>query len=74
MRAWDSRRNQFWCSNPVQDLPQPLTIPLAMSRAAKFVVPEEPKWTDLFAAIQTAHRVLVNSESIIDTSILGNSG
>ena len=35
-------------------MPEPHAILLAVFRAAKLIVPEEPEWTDIFPAIQAA--------------------
>jgi len=51
--------NRLWLrlAHPAENLPQALTVKLAMSRGAELVSPEESEGTDFFTAIQAAHEV-----------------
>lgn len=46
----------------VQGFSKAGTVALTMSRATELPIPQEPKWTDLFAAIQTSQAELSKLE------------
>src|ERR1700748_1414129 len=48
-----SGRRRVGLRHTSDGLPQALAVHLSVPETAKFAVPQEPKWTDFFTAIQT---------------------